>query len=156
VAYFVVGKRSGDDYERALEARIARAGLGNRVHLLGNVGEDEKVDLLQRAEVFLHTPVQAADGGFEGFGIVYLEAAAAGTPSIGTLDSGAEDAVVDGKSGRLVAQDPAAVEAALRELLGDDDLRVRMAETARAHAAATSWDANAARVLAAYREVLGS
>jgi hypothetical protein len=44
----------------------------------------------------------------------------------------------------------------LRELLGDDELRARMAETAHAHAAATSWDANAARVLAAYREVLGS
>jgi phosphatidylinositol alpha-1,6-mannosyltransferase len=154
--HFIVGKHSGDAYQAALLERARRDGLEDRLHLLGNVSEDEKIDLLQRAQVFVHTPVTSSDGGFEGFGIVYLEAAAAGTPSIGTLDSGAEDAVVDGKSGRLVAQDPAAVEAALRELLGDDDLRARMAETARAHAAATSWDANAARVLAAYREVLGS
>lgn len=156
VAYFVVGKRSGDDYERALEARIARAGLGHRVQLLGNVGEDEKVDLLQRAEVFLHTPVQAADGGFEGFGIVYLEAAAAGTPSIGTTGCGAEDAIVQGETGRLVAPAPGPVADALEHLLADDALRARMSAAARAHAARSSWERNAREVLALYDEVLAA
>jgi glycosyltransferase involved in cell wall biosynthesis len=48
--------------------------------------------------------VTAEGGGFEGFGIVYLEAAAAGIPSIGSLDCGAEDAIQDKISGRLVSQ----------------------------------------------------
>ena len=98
--HFIVGNRAGDPYEEQPLAMASDAGLADRVHLVGNVSEDQKIDLLQRAEVFLHTPVTAADGGFEGFGIVYLEAAAAGTVAIGTLDSGAEDAIVDRESGR--------------------------------------------------------
>ena len=152
--HFIVGKLSGDTYQESLLERARRAGLDDRLHLLGNVTEDEKIDLLQRARVFLHTPVTAADGGFEGFGIVYLEAAAAGTPSIGTRDSGAEDAVLDGESGRLVDADPEAVAGALREFLEDVPGRERMAKLARAHARATTWQANAARVLTLYREVL--
>ena len=94
------------------------------------------------------------DRGFEGFGIVYLEAAAAGTPSIGSLDSGAEDAVVDGESGFLVEQNVGAVAAAMEKLLGDDELRVRLGESARAHARQSGWDTNAAKVLELYREAL--
>ncbi len=154
--HFIVGNRAGDPYEERLLAMASDAGLGDRVHLVGNVSEDQKIDLLQRAEVFLHTPVTAADGGFEGFGIVYLEAAAAGTVAIGTLDSGAEDAIVDGQSGRLVPQDPGAVEGALREVLDDHALRARLADGARAHAEASSWDENARRVLEVYEAVLGA
>jgi glycosyltransferase involved in cell wall biosynthesis len=121
---------------------------------VGNVSEDEKVALLQNARVFLHTPVDAADGGFEGFGIVYLEAAACGTPSIGTLRSGAEDAIEDGVSGFLVAQEPDAVCAALESLLGDDALRERLSNGARAHAARSSWDDNARAVLDLYARIL--
>ncbi len=154
--HFIVGNRAGDPYEEQLLTMAREAGLADRVHLVGNVSEDEKVDLLQRAEVFLHTPVTAADGGFEGFGIVYLEAAAAGTVAIGTLDSGAEDAIVEGESGRLVAQDVDAVEGALREVLDDDALRARLAKGARSHAEASSWDENALRVLEIYDGVRGA
>ena len=153
--HFLVGRRSGDDYEASLVAMAEEAGVGERLHLLGNIDEDEKVDLLQRAEVFVHTPVTAADGGFEGFGIVYLEASASGTPVIGTLDCGAEDAIVDGETGRLVAQETAAVEVALRELCEDADLRDRMAVAGREHAGASDWDENAAGVLGLFGEALG-
>lgn len=152
--HFVVGKLSGDAYEERLRELAREAGVGKRLHLLGNVSEDEKIDLLQRAEVFLHTPVTASDGGFEGFGIVYLEASAAGTAVLGTLDCGAEDAIVDGVTGRLVAQDVGAVEAALRELLADEALRRRMGEAGRRHAAAATWEDNARKVLAVYRAAL--
>jgi phosphatidylinositol alpha-1,6-mannosyltransferase len=148
--HVLVGRRTGDVYERRVLALAEAAGVAERLHLVGNVGEDELVDLLQRAEVFLHTPVTAGDGGFEGFGIVYLEAAACGTPSIGTLDCGAEDAIVDGVTGRLVAQDEAAVVAALQSLLADPALRARMGAAGRAHAADNPWDENARRVLELY------
>jgi phosphatidylinositol alpha-1,6-mannosyltransferase len=152
--HYVVGKESGDPYQRSLEALVDRAGLAQRVHWLGNVSEEEKVDLLQRALVFLHTPVVSSDGGFEGFGIVYLEAAAAGTPSIGTLGSGAEDAIEEGTSGLLVPPEPAAVEAALRALLEDEPRRAAMGRSARERARRLTWEDNARRVLAIYREVL--
>lgn len=153
--HFIVGKRSGDAYEARLLDIAAAAGCADRVHLLGNVQEDEKIDLLQRAEVFVHTPVTAADGGFEGFGIVYLEAAAAGTPALGTRDCGAEDAILDGETGLLADQTPEAVEAALRRILGDPGIRAAMARTAREHAQRSPWADNARRVLAIYASLIG-
>src|SRR5262249_49632645 len=131
------------------------AALDGRVRFLGNVTEDEKVDLLQRARLLLHTPVTAADGGFEGFGIVYLEAAAAGIPSIGTLGSGAVDAVSDLESGLLLPPEVGAVADALERLLSDPDLARRLSAGARRRAASSTWDANARRVLGLYDRVLG-
>ena len=153
--HYLVGNRSHDDYEERLLALVREAGMAERVHLLGNVTEDDKIDLLQRAAAFVHTPVTAADGGFEGFGIVYLEASAAGTAVLGTRDSGAEDAVVDGVTGLLVEPRVDAVEAALRRLLSEPGLRERLGAGGREHAAASTWKANATRVLEVYREELG-
>jgi phosphatidylinositol alpha-1,6-mannosyltransferase len=132
----------------------AEAGVQQRLHLVGNVSEAQKIDCLQRAEVFVHTPVTASDGGFEGFGIVYLEAAASGTASIGTLDCGAEDAILPDETGFLVEQNSAAVEVALRRLLGDRDLRARMGALGREFAVRCNWADNAAAVSEIYREVL--
>ncbi len=153
--HFIVGKSSADEYHRNLRAMAAAAGMEQRVHFLGNISEDEKIDLLQRARLFLHTPVTAEGGGFEGFGIVYLEAAAAGIPSIGTLDCGAEDAIVDGITGRLVPQDANSVAAALGEILGDESLRTRFGVQGREHARRSPWEENARRVLELYRRAMG-
>ena len=152
--HFVIGKLGGDEYEARLRSLVDQAGLSERVHFLGNVSEDEKIDLLQRAQLFVHTPVDAADGGFEGFGLVYLEAAASGTPSIGTRGSGAEDAIVDGQSGLLVEPTIEAVSAALERLLEDAGLRERMRIAGRELALHSSWAENAQAVLALYREAL--
>ncbi len=154
--HFVVGKLSGDDYERSLRAGLEAAGLEARVHFLGNVTEDEKIDLLQRAEVFLHTPVHAADGGFEGFGIVYLEAAASGTASVGTLECGAEDAILDERTGLLVPADEDSVEAALRRLFEDEALRASLGRAGREHARSgeAGWERNAQAVLELYDRAL--
>jgi glycosyltransferase involved in cell wall biosynthesis len=152
--HYVVGKHTGDAYHRSLVDMAERAGLADRLHFLGNVSEDEKVDLLQRARVFLHTPVTAADGGFEGFGIVYLEASASGTPVIGTLDCGAEDAIDDGVTGFLVEQTQAAVESALERVLADESLRERLGRAGRERSLRSSWLENARAVLAIYDQVL--
>jgi glycosyltransferase involved in cell wall biosynthesis len=153
--HFLVGRLSGDVYEDNLRKLAKDAGMEQRVHFLGNIEEDEKVDLLQRAEIFVHTPVTADDGGFEGFGIVYLEASASGTVCIGSLDCGAEDAIKDGETGLLVDQSVDAVEVGLRQLMGDADMRSRMGQAGRSHAGDVTWKMNAKRVLAIYRDVLG-
>lgn len=152
--HYIVGKHTGDAYYASLLALAQAAGVADRLHFLGNVSEDEKVDLLQRARVFVHTPVTASDGGFEGFGIVYLEAAACGTPVIGTRDCGAEDAIEDGVTGCLVDQSVDAVQAALERLLDDEALRARLGRAGRERAARSSWSENARAVLAIYDEVL--
>ncbi len=152
--HYVVGKPGGDAYEAELHALVEQSGLGARVHFLGNVREDELVDLLQRARALVHTPVDSADGGFEGFGLVYLEAAACGLPSIGTRGSGAEDAVRDGESGLLVEPDVESVAAALERLLGDTTLASHLAGGGRAFARVSNWTENARRVLELYRAAL--
>jgi phosphatidylinositol alpha-1,6-mannosyltransferase len=148
--HYIVGRTMGDTYEAELVAAARALGAHGRLHLLGNVSEDEKVDLLQRAEVFVHTPVTARDGGFEGFGIVYLEASASGTPVIGCLDCGAEDAIRDGLTGFLVAQEVDAIEGRLRQLLDDADLRERLGSAGRAHAGSAVWAENASAVRRLY------
>jgi glycosyltransferase involved in cell wall biosynthesis len=150
--HFLVGKPAGDEYEASLHAMVEEAGLAARVHFLGNIAEDEKVDLLQGSLAFLHSPVTAADGGYEGFGLVYLEAAACGTPSVGTLGSGAEDAVKVGVSGVLVDPTVDAVADGIREVLGGEG-PARFAASAKAYAQECSWEKNAENVLAVYREV---
>ncbi len=152
--HWIVGKRSGDDYERSLVEMVERAGLAHRVHFVGNVEEDEKIDLLQRCEAFVHTPVTASDGGFEGFGIVYLEASACGKPVIGALHSGAEDAILEGATGFLVEPEVSAVEAALERLASDGALRARLGAKGREHARANTWEKNARAVAALYREAM--
>ncbi len=153
--HFLVGRLSADVYEQDLRRMVADAGMQQRVHFLGNIEEDEKVDLLQRSEIFLHTPVTADDGGFEGFGIVYLEASAAGTACIGSQDCGAEDAIVDGKTGLLVEQTVDAVEAGLNRLMGDDALRSQMGSFGRTYAGEVTWAMNARSVLDIYGDILG-
>ena len=154
--HYIVGRKMGDDYEASLVACAREAGVEDRLHFLGNITEDEKIDLLQRAIVFVHTPVTAEDGGFEGFGIVYLEASAAGTAVIGSRDCGAEDAIVDANTGFLAHQNVDDIESKLRELLSDRDLRERFRVAGRKHAARSVWADNARAVRRLYDSALGS
>jgi phosphatidylinositol alpha-1,6-mannosyltransferase len=85
----------------------------------------------------------------EGFGIVFLEAAAAGVPQVAGDSGGAAEAVVDGETGLVVGQpdDPAAVAAQLARLLDDPAARARMGAAGRERAVAElSYDVLAARL----------
>jgi phosphatidylinositol alpha-1,6-mannosyltransferase len=71
----------------------------------------------------------------EGFGIVFLEAAACGVPAVAGRSGGAHDAVVDGETGYVVEpRDVDAASAAIGRLVGDDALRARLGAAARARA----------------------
>ena len=70
----------------------------------------------------------------EGFGVVFVEAAACGVPQVAGDSGGASDAVVDGETGLVVHNptEPAAVATALAGLLDDDARRARLGAAARA------------------------
>ena len=85
--------------------------------------------------------------------MVYLEAGAAGTPSIGSLDCGAMDAIIDGESGLLVPQnDPQATAEALIRILSDDELRAKMGDNAQNLADRLSWRNLTRRLALLYEE----
>jgi phosphatidylinositol alpha-1,6-mannosyltransferase len=93
----------GDGPERSRAERIvSERGLGEQVHLLGQVSDRDLETLYGGADVFV-MPNVVVPGTMEGFGLVALEAAAAGLPVVASDIEGIRDAVVDGETGLLVA-----------------------------------------------------
>ena len=93
VAYLVVG--DGDDRQR-LEEMARKAGVAHAMRFAGHVPHQELPDYFRLADVF----VMPSTG--EGFGIVFLEAAASGLPLVGGNRDGSVDALADGNLGTLV------------------------------------------------------
>ena len=122
---------AGDGEERArLEDLVRREGLEENVVFAGLVPDEDLPGYYAAADVFL-MPNRDVGADFEGFGIVFLEAAAAGKPVIGGNSGGAREAVVDGETGLLV--DGSRVEevaAAVLRLLGSPDEAERLARAA--------------------------
>jgi len=118
--------------ERRLRRRIAE--LDAPVRMLGPLSEEDKAILLGVADVFVMACRDRWAGlEQEGFGIVFLEAAAAGTPQVAGRSGGSADAVMDGVSGIVVDRpgDPGELALALRRLLLDQGLRHRLGAAAR-------------------------
>ncbi|MDQ1374485.1 MAG: phosphatidyl-myo-inositol dimannoside synthase, partial [Actinomycetota bacterium] len=125
---------SGRDRSR-LEARAGR--LGAPVRFLGRVPDEQLPAAYGCADVFAMLCRNRWAGlEQEGFGIVFVEAAACSVPSIAGDSGGAADAVSDGETGLVVAEpnDADVVASALARLLDDDDLRARMGAQARQRA----------------------
>jgi phosphatidylinositol alpha-1,6-mannosyltransferase len=120
------------------------------VRLLGRVPDADIPDLYGCADVFAMLCRNRWAGlEQEGFGIVFLEAAACGVPAVAGDSGGAAEAVVDGETG-YVASDPTdvdAVGAAIAALLDDPERRRTMGEAARRRAGSDlSYDVLAARL----------
>lgn len=112
--------------------RLEKRAQGN-VTFLGRVDDADLPALYACADVFAMCCRDRWRGlEAEGFGIVFLEAAACGVPSVAGRSGGSHEAVADGETGYVVApQDVDAVRVAIARLLSDDQLRARMGEAAR-------------------------
>jgi phosphatidylinositol alpha-1,6-mannosyltransferase len=123
----------GDGRERHHLERLAADSLVD-VRVFGRVSDDDRAALLGAADVFVMA-CRNRWGGLEqeGFGIVFLEAAAFGVPQVAGDSGGAPEAVLDGVTGLVVKDpsDPGAVAEAIRTLLADPPLRRRMGRAAR-------------------------
>ena len=115
-----------------LERLIAELGLGDAVRLLGFVPDEELPALYNAADVFV-LDSRRFDLLVEGFGIAILEASACGLPVIGGRSGGIPEAVRDGETGLVIDPEaPAAVAAAVSQLLADGETRRRMGAAGRA------------------------
>jgi len=138
VEWLVVGDGS---LRPRLERLAAEAGVRSAVRFLGTVSDAERDAALERAHVFA-MPSRLPPGGIggEGFGIVYLEAAARGLPVVAGNVGGALDAVVHGETGLLVdPEDPAAVAEAISALLLDPELARMLGAAGRQRAQGFAW-----------------
>jgi phosphatidyl-myo-inositol dimannoside synthase len=151
----IIGRPAEGAYAGQLASTIAELGLADSVHFLGHVDEATLLGWYGAASVFA-MPSLNNGWQFEGFGLVHLEASAAGLPVIGSRGCGAEDAIDHGVTGLLVRQAAIAEElpAALLRILGDPALAQRMGQAGREKARAATWDRAAGQVIALYDELL--
>lgn len=136
---------SGPDLSR-LRALAARLGIGDRVRFLGCLAPEQVALLLGSSDAMV-LPSER-----EGLANVWIEALACGTPLVISDVGGAREVVTGPNAGRLVARTPAAIAAAVREILAAPPPRAKVA----AHAARFSWEANAAQLAEHYRRVAGA
>lgn len=124
----------GDGPLRAeLEELVHQLDLGEVVALVGPQSYSEVINAYGRAVACVLPCIVASDGDRDGIPNVILEAMAAGLPVISTPVSGIPEVVVDGVTGWLVKEaDPAAIAAAVEQLLAKPDLAARVAEGGRA------------------------
>ena len=126
-----------------IEARMADLGHG-RVAFAGLVAEASLPGIYAAADLYVWPALR------EAYGLAMLEAQAAGLPVVAGRDGGVPEVVADGRSGLLVpARDPAALAAAVRDLLEHVGRRRALAAGAMAFVEAERSMAHAAAVLAA-------
>ena len=126
---------AGDGPEsQGLKEKAEKMWVNNSVIFLGQVPNAELPVLYSGAETFIMTPYKV-DDDIEGFGIVYLEAAACGTPSIATRSGGAGEAVVNMKTGLVIKPNsPEETKNAIELMLENDGLRFKLGKNARKRA----------------------
>ena len=146
---------AGDGRDRG-RLRSLAARTGAPVRLVGRLGDDDVAALLGCADVFAmlcRTRWRGLEQ--EGFGIVYLEAAAAGVPQVAGRSGGAHEAVADGETGLVLdPATPGAAAEAIGALLDDGERRTEMGAAARQRAAtAFSYDLLAGQLRRAIEEM---
>lgn len=136
---------------RRLE-RLARR-VGVPVVFVGRISDDDVPPFMAMGDVFA-APCRSRWAGLEqeGFGIVFVEAAACGVPAVAGRSGGSHEAVAHGQTGFVVEQPahPGEVAAAIDDLLSADDQRAAMGMAARKQAERRfSYDRLAAELEAA-------
>ncbi len=137
------------EMEVQLRARIAELNLGARVTLTGGLPHEAVIARMAQSDLFV------LPSWGEGYGIVYIEAMAAGCIAVGAQGEGIEDTIVDGENGFLVpAGDVDAVERVMRAVFEDRDRYDALRARGRADAMRLTWARNAQTVEEIYMELL--
>jgi phosphatidyl-myo-inositol alpha-mannosyltransferase len=143
VEVLIVGR--GDEDELRNEA----GRLSKHLRFLGQVDDAEKASAMRSADLYC-----APNTGGESFGIVLVEAMAAGTPVVASDLDAFRRVLLDGAAGRLVPIDDAkALAEAIVTVLGDDDLRAGYVKTASVAVQRYDWSVVAQQIMRVYETV---
>jgi phosphatidylinositol alpha-1,6-mannosyltransferase len=151
VSYLIVG----DGAERGRLGRlVAEHRVQDRVHFLGEVAARDLPRYYAACDIFL-LPNRIDDGDVEGFGIVFLEAAATGRATIGGRSGGVPEAMLDQETGVLVSgEDVGELAAVIEDLASSTEKRLAMGAAGRERVCRHfTWERAAARVLAVHTAV---
>jgi phosphatidyl-myo-inositol dimannoside synthase len=141
IEYWIVGGQPKKNYDVQLRNAASRSDLA--VRFFGNIPDDELDAIYDQADIFAMTSIDYRHS-VEGFGLVYLEAAAHGLPVVAHNVGGVAEAVQDGTTGFLVPPNhPAQLTAAFERLISDDKLRHRFGRAGRDWAQRNNWQHSA-------------
>ena len=144
-----------EDMHSLIEAEVAKQGSETHVRLMGRVDQHTLIELYHLCDLFV-LPAIPVVGDMEGFGIVVIEAGAAGKPVVATRVGGIVDAVEDGRSGILVEPgDYHALASEIISLLRDPERRQQMGAYGRRRAQEQfDWDVIGKRHIELFSEVV--
>jgi phosphatidyl-myo-inositol dimannoside synthase len=135
--YYVIGPEVRPHYARGLRQQADASGIP--VHFLGDLQDHDVRIAYESSDLFALTSVPHSRS-VEGFGFVYLEAAAHGLPALANRTGGVEDAVVHNETGLLAdPNDSSDLTRSLESLIRDDKLRNRLGQKARERAEGFTW-----------------
>lgn len=112
--FWIVGKGE-EHYLKFLKSLCNKLGISSKVKFWGKVSDKKKFELLGSAHVLINPSVR------EGWGLVVIEAAAVGTPTVGYNVAGLRDSILDGKTGLLCKPNPDACSEAVLSLRLDQE-----------------------------------
>lgn len=137
ITWLVIGPEGEPDYVRQLRTLAQAADCD--IRFLGTLSDERIRDVYGAADFFCLNGQADCSGRIEGFGLVYLEAGAAGLPSVATNIGGVSDAVIGGETGFLVAPSTDEITRAIATLACDSARRRTLAIGAMTHAGRSSW-----------------
>lgn len=137
--FVIVGSQTdSSSYYRRVKKYVKENKLNQRTIFLEGIDDQTLINLYNGAKFFVLTPVSTRRT-IEGFGMVYIESALCGITSIGTFDTGAEAAIVDGETGCLVECSQTEIAKAMITLIDDKELCARYAHNAIQRARTFDW-----------------
>jgi phosphatidylinositol alpha-1,6-mannosyltransferase len=146
----------GDGAERArLEALVDQCGVREYVTFIGEAPAQLLPQYYAACDIFVH-PNRVEQTDVEGFGMVFLEAAATGKPTVGGNSGGVPEAMADGVTGLLVGgTDVEELATTVARLMDSDALRRRLGEAGRTRAVREfGWDCAAERVSTVHKRLV--
>ncbi|RYG60261.1 MAG: glycosyltransferase family 1 protein [Alphaproteobacteria bacterium] len=138
IVYVIVGKTIDHAYDAEIRERASQ--VDYPVIFAGTVTNEELRDLYRSSEVFC-LPSQNNGTKIEGFGLVFLEAAGSALPSVAVAEAAVPEVVENGESGILVGPDnQKALTEALKSVLENDTLSIKLGNAAQERATTFTWD----------------
>ncbi|MBI2596871.1 glycosyltransferase family 4 protein [Candidatus Daviesbacteria bacterium] len=111
--FWIAGKGE-KNYTSYLKTMAEKNGLKQNIVFWGYVSENQKYQLLAKSHLLVNTSFR------EGWGLVVLEAASVGTPTVGFDVPGLRDSIIDGKTGVLSSRDPNEASSKILGILKDN------------------------------------
>lgn len=144
IELWIVGAGKKYGYGEILKRQAGESGF--KVKFFGKVSDEKLQRLYSKADIFSMTSINFRKS-VEGFGLVYLEAAAHGLPIIANRVGGVAEAVSHKKNGILVKpHDKQGLVSAFRQLIDDPALREKMGRYGRTWAQRHNWEDTARRL----------